>query len=431
MFEQIRSVHLVGAGGIGISAIGKWFLHRGARVTGSDLVASAQVDELREAGALIHLGQGMEHVPDDVELLIYSPAVPQDNPERARARELSVMEMSYTQALGKLTEGRTTIAVAGTHGKSTTTAMLGLVLEAAGLNPTVIVGSKVPTWSGKNFRAGSDELFVVEACEHLASFLELHPTHAIITNIEMDHPDFYRDLAHVKETFAKFISQVKEQVFVERDSVSASVAKQSTDYFSPEEPHLPGLSLKIPGEFNMMNAHAAAAAAKYLGVTDDVIVKTLNAFTGLWRRFEHVAVWKGADIISDYGHHPTAIEATLKGAREFFPNRRIILCYQPHQHARTKELFQDFVPSFDGADVLILAEIYAVAGRLEEEGEVSSKDLVSAVKQRDHERGISRDLRYAENLAQAEQQLRDFIQPLDVVLIMGAGDIDEVARKFL
>lgn len=412
-----QKVHLVGAGGIGISAVGKWFLVHGARVTGSDLVASAQVDELREAGAVIQIGQGIEQVPDDIDLLIYSPAVPFENPERARAREFGAKELSYPQVLGQITEGHTTIAVTGTHGKSTTTAMLGLILEAAGMNPTVIVGSKVPSWPGKNFRPGSDELFVVEACEHLASFLELHPTHAIITNIEMDHPDFYRDLDHVKSTFAKFMGQVKEKVFLGgRD-------------FDIDTPHLPGLSLKIPGEFNVMNAHAAASAAKYLGAADEVIVKTLNVFPGLWRRFERIGVWKGADIVSDYGHHPTAIVETLKGTRAFFPNRRIVLCYQPHQHARTKELFKDFVPAFDGADVVILAEIYAVAGRLEEEGEVSSKDLAAAVKERDHERGITRDVSYASNLEDVERQLRDIIQPSDVVLIMGAGDIDEVARR--
>ena len=418
MIDQFQKVHLVGAGGIGLSALGKWYLHRGARVTGSDLVSSAQTDELLESGATIKIGQGIEHVPDDVELLIYSPAVPMDNPERARARELGAIEMSYPQALGEMAKQYRTIAVTGTHGKSTITAMIGLILETAGLDPTVIVGSKVYSWPQKNFRAGASNFFVVEACEHLASFLNIHPDIAVITNIEMDHPDFYRDLAHVQETFAQFMSQVKEKVFLgEKD-------------FNLDAPHLEGLSLKIPGEFNVMNAHCAAAVAKHLGVADEVIVKTLNAFEGLWRRFERVSVWRGADIISDYGHHPTAIVATLKGTREFFPNRRIVLCFQPHQHSRTKELFNDFVPSFDGADVLVIAEIYAVSGRLEAEGDVSSEDLVASVKKRDNEKGTVRDIFYAKDLDEAERELRDIIQPSDVVLIMGAGDIDDVARRF-
>lgn len=408
MFEDIKKVHLIGAGGIGVSAVGKLFLHLGKTVTGSDGYPNEQVEMLQKAGATISIGQMADNVTEDVDLIVYSPAVPETNVERVRARELGLIEMSYPELLGEIAKQKRTIAVSGTHGKSTTTAMIGLILEAAGLDPLVIVGSKVPSWTDGNLRMGHGDFFVVEACEHMASFLNISPEFAVVTNIEMDHPDFYRDLAHVKETFAKWTAQAKEVIA-----------------FGADDPHLEGLKLMIPGAFNLMNAHAAAAAAKRVGVSDEVIVKALNAFPGLWRRFEKIGVWHDAEIISDYAHHPTAIAATLKAAREAYPNRRIVLCFQPHQHARTKELFDEFVPSFDGADKIILVEIYAVAGRLEEEGEISSKDLVREVAKR------GKDVHYAADLDDAERQLRDAIKPEDVVIVMGAGDIDNVARRFI
>ncbi|MEK9131277.1 MAG: Mur ligase domain-containing protein [Patescibacteria group bacterium] len=406
MLEGVRKVHLIGAGGIGVSAVGKLFLCWGKTVTGSDVFHNEQVDVLRHLGANISVGHSAENVKEDIGLIVYSPAVGEDNVERARARELGLTQMSYPQFLGELAKGYKTIAISGTHGKSTTTAMIGLILEAAGLDPTVIVGSKVNSWPDGNLRVGSSNLLVLEACEHMAGMLNIHPDIAVITNVEMDHPDFYRDLAHVQETFEKWKSQAKQVI-----------EGPITD--GPE------FSLMIPVGFNLENARLAATVAKQLGASDEVIVKTLNAFSGLWRRFEKVSAWHGADIFSDYAHHPTAIKKTLQGAREFFPGRRIVLCFQPHQHARTKELFDDFVPSFDGADVLILVEIYAVAGRLEVAGEISSRDLVEAVKKR------GKDVSYAADLVDAEKQLKDVIVPQDVVLVMGAGDIDDVARRLV
>lgn len=420
MFAQMKYVHLIGAGGIGLSAVGKLFLHWGKQVSGSDVYPSQQVEALRNMGATIHLGQSPENLPAEVELVIYSPAVPADNPERLKAAELGILTLSYPEFLGELAKGYFTIAVSGTHGKSTTTAMIGLILEAAGMDPTVIVGSKVKSWPDGNMRLGNASplprgrqggglpLLVVEACEHMANMLHISPDIAVVTNIEMDHPDFYRDLAHVQETFEKWKTQAK-QVMIGGATL----------------PRIEGLHLLIPGEFNLDNARLAAAVGKQLGVSDEIIIKTLNTFPGLWRRFEKVGQWNEADIFSDYAHHPTAIKKTLEGARQFFPGRRIVLCFQPHQHARTKELFDDFVPSFDAADLIILAEIYAVAGRLEVEGEISSKDLVGEVRKR------GKDVHYAANLDDVENKLKSLIKPADVVIVMGAGDIDDVARRLV
>ncbi|MEK7105513.1 MAG: Mur ligase domain-containing protein, partial [Patescibacteria group bacterium] len=353
-------IHLIGAGGIGVSVVGKWFLHHGKTVSGSDVTSGEQVEALRHLGAHVALGQSVENISEGLDLVIYSPAVPFENIERARARELGIIEMSYPEFLGEFAKDFTTIAVSGTHGKSTTTAMIGSILEAAGMDPTVIVGSKLPSWPDGNLRVGKSNLLVVEACEHLAGMLNIHPDVAVVTNIEMDHPDFYRDLAHVQETFEKWKSQSK------------TVIETGVE--------IGGLKLLIPGEFNLSNARLAAAAAKQLGVTDEVIVSALNSFPGLWRRFEKIGTYHGADIFSDYAHHPTAIKKTLEATKEFFPGRRIVLCFQPHQHARTKELFNEFIPSFDAADKIILAEIYAVTGRLKVDGEVSSNDLVCSIK---------------------------------------------------
>ena len=449
MLENVQKIHLIGAGGIGVSAVGKLFLHSGKQVSGSDVAHNEQIDALRKLGAKITLGQSVDNVTSDLDLIIYSPAVPMDNVERVAGRDLELIEMSYPEFLGELAKDYKTIAVSGTHGKSTTTAMIGLILEAAGLDPTVIVGSKVKSWPDGNLRLGSSSpllpeeglgvvegvegirpLLVLEACEHMAGMLHIHPDIALITNIEMDHPDFYRDLDHVKETVEHWVQEAP-LAFLNGDDPhcqslpSFSRRGKGVVVYSSLDPQLDGLHLMIPGAFNLMNAHAAAAVAKHLGVSDEVIVDTLNKFPGLWRRFERIGTYHGADVFSDYAHHPTAIKKTLEGARQMFPGRRIVLCFQPHQHARTKELFDQFVPSFDFADKIILAEIYLVAGRLEEQGEISSRDLVAAVQKR------GKDVHYAADLIDAQMQLKDTIQSGDIVLVMGAGDIDDVARKFI
>lgn len=453
MLESIKNVHLIGAGGIGLSAVGKFLLHKKKRVTGSDVVPSEQVEALRKMGASIRLGHSPENIAEDVDLIIYSPAVPEDNPERAAGRERGLIEMSYPQFLGELSKLYRTIAITGTHGKSTTTAMIGLIFEAAGYDPTVIVGSKVSSWKDGNLRMGDSEILVVEACEHMGSMLHLNPEMIVLTNVEEDHLDYYKTLENIKKAFQEFLGKASATVVVNADdknSVGMSgrrVVKFGTgeaDYCASDRAVKNGrqtfsisykgesqpIELMIPGSFNMMNATAAFAATTDFGVVPEVAAKTLETFPGVWRRFERIGVHHDADLVSDYGHHPTAIKRTLEGARELFPNRRIVLCFQPHQHARTKDLFDEFIPAFDGADVLLLPEIYAVSGRLQAEGEISSKDLLEAVKKHDHDRGTSRDMWFTGDLKETGSKIRDVMKPEDVVIIMGAGDIDEVARTF-
>jgi UDP-N-acetylmuramate--alanine ligase len=451
MLQSFKKIHIIGIGGIGVSALAKLLSRRGAEVSGSDLVVSDITKELEFDGKRIFIGHSTENVSADCDLVIYSPAVPMDNPERAVARERGILEMSYPEALGELTKEFRTIAVAGTNGKSTTTAMLGLILEEAGFDPTVIVGTKVPSFKHGNMRVGKGgSWLVVEACEYREHFLHLQPEFAVITNIEEDHLDYYRDLAHIKEAFQKFVDKVPEigRVIFNADDVSCRelVYKNSTSFgiengeyrainrisglgqqtfeLWQDNNHLGDIVLQIPGSFNVMNAMAAAVTALSVAVPFGAVQAGLEKFFGVWRRFERVGKFKGADVFSDYGHHPTAIKGTLEAAREFFPDRRLVLCFQPHQHERTKTLFNDFVDSFTGADVLIIPEIFAVAGRTEDL-DISARDLVNAIK----EKYPTKEIVYAENLSAAEKLLHEFIQPGDVLIIQGAGDVDSLARK--
>ncbi len=456
MFEEVSSVHFVGIGGIGISALAKFFVRRGCRVSGSDITPSGITEELSVIGVEIKLGHAVEHLPESLDVLVYSPAVPEGNVERATGRERGVRELSYPEALGELSRGYSTIAVCGTNGKSTTTAMLGLILAEAGYDPTVIVGTKVPAFPDGNFRMGKGRFLVLEACEYREHFLHLSPEMIIVTNVEEDHLDYFRDLAHIREAFQKFLHKLQGKGMVIWNAsdpgsrtleigrgisygfgTSASYLGRSRRLESGRQlfevlraegdgEFLGDLTLYVPGSFNVMNALAAASAALELGVPFETIHRALENFQGVWRRFEHVGVWKGADVFSDYGHHPTAIAATLAAAREFFPHRRLVLCFQPHQHARTKTLFNGFVEALAGADVLMVSEIYEVAGRTEEH-DVSSRDLVEAI----NKAHPGKDARYARDFQEAESILRDVVQPGDVLILQGAGDIDDLARKLV
>lgn len=442
MIEEIQTIHFVGIGGIGVSAAAKWCLARGKIVSGSDRASSAITDDLVRLGAKVSIGHDAANVPAGVQLVVYSPAIVETNVERARGSELGARELSYPQFLGEMSKGYSTIAVSGTNGKSTTTAMLALMLEAAGYDPTVIVGSLVPSFPLGNLRVGNGRFLVVEACEYRANMLEIHPEMIVLTNIEADHLDFYRDVDHIRETFQTFVDKLKGKgltVWNEDDAQSnrlivdrgvtygfdgssdyVGLSRATADGIQTVETNQGILKLKIPGAYNAMNALAATSAAMELGVPFETCARVLSTFTGIWRRFERVGQFNGAEIVSDYGHHPTAIKATVEAAREFFPGRRIVLCFQPHQHSRTHELFDEFVESIATADEIVIAEIYGVAGRTEGKA-VSSRDLVAKIE----------GARYASSPEDAERMLRDIVRDGDIVIVQGAGDIDAVARKLV
>ena len=439
-----------------MSALAKWFLYEGVNVSGSDLSINTTTEDLHKRGVTFFSGHAVSNIAEDVDLIIYTSAIPEENVERQFAKERGIPQKSYFEALGEISKSFSTIVVTGTNGKSTTTAMLGLLLEAAGYDPTVLVGSLVPGFPDGNLRLGKGRFFVVEGCEYRANMMNLEPEMIVLTNIEEDHLDYYRDLTHIQETFQTFVNKLqgkgmvvynamdpgtnslhffrsvgygfeKETDYSARERIVLHGVQQVSVYrYEAQELFLGDLKLQIPGEFNVMNALAAISAAMELGIPFETCRRVLEQFKGIWRRFERVGIWKGAEVISDYGHHPSAIAQTIQAAREFFPGRRIVLCYQPHQHDRTKKLFDEFVETLAFADHAIVVEIYDVAGR-NEEHDVSSKDLVSTIKKKDS----GKDVVYAEDFVVAESLLRDRIEPNDVLLIMGAGDIDSLARKLV
>ncbi|MFC1638915.1 UDP-N-acetylmuramate--L-alanine ligase, partial [Patescibacteria group bacterium] len=445
----------------GVSAVAKLLLAEGVEVSGSDANRSAVTEELEARGVRVSLGHDAANLPEGVGLVVRTSAVPDDNPELEAARERGIPDLTYFEFLGRWSRGRRTVAVAGTNGKSTTTAMLGMMLAEAGLDPTVIVGSKVPAFPDGNLRLGRGELFVVEACEHEAHLLEFAPQSAVVTNIEEDHLDFYHDREHIMTTFRQFVSQVEPDGFVvlnaddESGSDALEPAARTVRFGSGSRGNprwkilevgegvqrfslqrdgsaLGEFDLHVPGRFNVENAVAAATVALELGVPPESIRAALDSYRGIWRRFEIVGEPYGAPVISDYGHHPTAVAGTLQAVREFYPNKKIVLVFQPHHRNRTRNLFDRFVPAFDGADAVILPEIYDVTGREDDaDGDISSRDLVHAVRQRDLAREVRRPVRYAESLDAAFALIHSVLEPQSVCLVMGAGDVDELARRLV
>ncbi len=476
--NKIKKVHIIGIGGIGISAVAKLLLSQDKIVTGSDLHDSDIINVLKNFGAQIKIGlHKAENVAKDVDLVIYSDAVPEDNPERANGLELGAESLSYFQFLGEFSKDKYTIAISGCHGKTTTTALAGLILDNAGLDPTVIVGSKVTNWDG-NLRIGASQYLVVEADEYKTHMLELNPQVIILNNIEFDHSDYYKDLNQVIETFQEFVNKLPEDGYfiynaddqilreriekpvchvltygLENESADLLAKNIKVDHgrliFRPvyKGQELKDFNLQVPGKFNIANALGASLMALELGVGQDVIKDTLAQYTGVWRRFEIIGTinnlskeQNGALVVSDYAHHPTEIAKTIAAAKEFYPEKRLLIVFQPHQKQRTRVLLDDFVKIFaqSPAEIVILSEIYDVAGRGEKDvtKRISSRDIVDKVtlaESKDLVESIAVKSRYfyGANLADTKAEILKEVQSDDIVLIMGAGDIDQVARQLV
>ncbi|MFA5188911.1 MAG: UDP-N-acetylmuramate--L-alanine ligase [Patescibacteria group bacterium] len=475
--SKLKKIHIIGIGGIGISAVAKLLLSQNKIVTGSDLHDSEIIETLRNFGAKIFIGEHKAmNIGKDINLVIYSDAVPEDNPERVQSKKYKVESMSYFQFLGQFSKNKYTIAISGCHGKTTTTAMAGLLLEAGNFDPTVIVGSKVKDWDG-NLRIGDSEYFVVEGDEYKAHMMELNPKVIILNNIEFDHPDFYRDLTQYIDTFQDFVNKLPEDGYLiyNRDDkniterlempncniATFALEDQSADLivknikiehgrqiFKPvyKGQELRDFNLQVPGKFNILNALGASLMALELGVNADVVKSTLAQYTGAWRRFEIIGKMSGltpdkngALVISDYAHHPTEVAKTIQAAKEFYPDKRLLVVFQPHQIQRTKSLFDDFVKTFaqSPADVVILSEIYDVAGREEKDvtKRISSNDLLDKIILTESKKliaGVKPSLYYyASDLTETKAKILSEVQSNDVVLILGAGDIDKVARELV
>ena len=432
--KQLK-IHFIGIGGIGVSALAVYYAQKKAKISGSDLAPSEIIESLKKKGVKIILGKHKRgNLPKGVDLVIYSPAVNKENPEYKEALKSGVEILSYPQALGKLTKDHFTITVSGTHGKSTTTAMLALIMVRAGLDPTVIIGTKIKEFSNSNCRVGKSKYLLIEADEHFASFLNYSPDIAVLNNIEADHLDYYKNLGNIIKTFKKYLLNLKDGgiVVANKDdkNLKKIVLKTNTKFFSILQPEAKKIEkiLAVPGQHNVYNALAAMTVAKILGISDEVFLKSISLYKGAWRRFD-VSTVKSKDfnftLVSDYAHHPTELKAAMNSGREKWPKKEIWGVFQPHQHQRTFFLFKDFVKTLKATpfDNLIITDIYDVAGREEKEikKKVSSKKLALAVKNK-KVLYISRE--------KVIDYLKNNLPKNSVLMVIGAGDIYNFSLYF-
>ena len=414
----------------------RYYLALGWQVSGSDLIESEITRAIKKLGADVYIGTASlaDRKP---ELVVYSEAVSPNNPERIESGKLGIPAHTYAQSLGELTKRYETIAIAGAHGKSTTTAMIGLIMQRAGLDPTVIVGTKVKEFGDSNFRRGQSQYLVIEACEYAKSFLNYWPKTAVVTNIEVDHLECYDTLDNLVQTFGEFVGHLPENGLLiangddpgVKKMLSGAVFRAELRLFSagqPESGKIRGL-LKIPGEHNVANALAALAVARHLQIDDEITFDALSQYQGAWRRFEqHEINFEGRNLtlVIDYGHHPTQIKLTLEGARQKWPDKSITCVFQPHQALRTRLLFDDFVKVLQNVpiDRVLITDIYQVAGRENEaiSKNVSAKSLVAAIG--------SSSVEYVP-YGSILDKLHQYAASTDVLMIMGAGNIYDIALQ--
>ncbi len=425
LFGKIKKVHFIGIGGIGVSALARMMVLLGKEVAGSDQSSNLVIEKLEKIGANIFIGHQSSYLLEDVDLVIYSPAVSKDNPELVKAKKLGIPCYSYPQALGLISKGKYTLAVAGTHGKTTTTAMLADILIKAEMDPTVVVGSFLDR-QRENFIPGQSRYFIVEACEYKKSFLRLRPDLLVVTNIDRDHLDYYGSLDKIIKSFAKLIKKVPENGFIvvnlnDRNIQQAlRIAKpkaQIIDYLKQEL----RVKLKVPGRHNRLNAQVASAAARVLEINPKYIDQALIDFSGTWRRFEYKGkTEQEALIYDDYAHHPVEVRAVLQAAREKFPDKKIAVVFQPHLYSRTKLLLDDFAESFGQADKVILADIYAAREKMDKN--IHSRDLADK---------IGAKAKYISAFEEIAKAIEKEADKDTLVLILGAGDIYKVGEMLI
>ncbi len=440
-------VHFVGIGGIGVSALARYFLAQNWAVSGSDAASSLITQELRREGIKTLIGHDKANIGPEVSLVIHSQAIPLQNPELVEARRLAIPVASYPEALGALTAEHRTVAIAGSHGKSTTTALVAKILIEAGLDPTVIVGTRLRDFGDKNFRLGGSKWLVIEADEYREAFRHYQPDIIIITNVDREHLDHYRNLQNVQKAFLRFVDNLKDGGVIVANNDDPGLRAIKSDL--PAETIWYGLqsraylkliarlekTLKIMGRFNLSNALAAALVAKALDIDDHDTLKAINDYRGAWRRMEYKGAMRisghNVKVFDDYAHHPTEIKATLTAFREHFRKAQIICVFQPHQLHRLKILFNDFKESFDKVDALILLDAYKVSGRDEVSHNVNAAKLARAVaKVKKHPEVI-----YLPHREDLKGILKSVIKSSkiksSIVVMMGAGDIAEVTPKLL
>lgn len=421
-----------------------------AVITGSDVSERFFTDAVLERAHIPVLDFNAHNV-ENSNLVVASAAYGEDQPEIARARELNIPVLTYPQYLGRLMSKKRGIAVSGTHGKTTTTAMAGLTLLQAGIDPTIVVGSDVPSIGG-NAYSGKGEYFLAESCEYRRHFLNYSPQYLIITNIEFDHPDYFKDIEDVISAFAELAQKVPAagRVFIWAEDPNRKFIQSQapiTTFGLSEEAdiqakeiqfhdegssmkifafgkYLGELNLHVAGKHNILNALAAIALCLELGIPAEQILASLSQFNGTKRRFEHIGMNGGALIVDDYAHHPTEIRSTLEGARLSFPDRRIRAIFQPHTFSRTEKLLDEFSHAFTVADEVVVAEIFASARE-------TNLNTISASALAELMQGQGVNARFINSLDEIHDYLADTLTPKDLVLTLGAGDIYKVGQSLV
>ena len=458
-YEHPVRVHFIGIGGISMSGLAEILLDRGFQVTGSDRAPSEITGILEDKGIKVFYGQKADNISDDMDLVVYTAAIREDNEEYAEAVRRNIPMLTRAQLLGQIMKNYdVSVAVAGTHGKTTTTSMITDILLAADLDPTVSVGGMLKEIGG-NIRIGRSGCFVTEACEYTNSFLSFNPTIDVILNIEEDHLDFFKDINDIRNSFRKFAGLLPEDglLVINADidryeeitaglkckviSVSSSEGTEA-DYTVKDvrfDDHGcasftvvckasagscggSSIILRVPGEHNISNALAAIAIADHLGIKPDTVVKGLGDFTGTDRRFQYKGKFRGATVVDDYAHHPTEIRATLTAAANY-PHERIVCIFQPHTYTRTKAFFDDFVDALTLADVVVLAEIYAA--REKDTLGMSSKLLCDELKKK------GKESYYFSTFDEIEDFAEKKCKPGDLLITMGAGDVVKIGEDLL
>lgn len=448
-----RHVHFIGIGGISMSGLAEILLSKGYKVSGSDLKLSGLTSRLQSKGAQVYQGHNAENIKG-ADLVVYTAAVKDDNPELMEAKKQNIPCMDRASLLGQIMETFDfAIGVAGSHGKTTATSMLSIIMNHAELDPTILVGGEVDEIGG-NVRTGESRYFVTEACEYMDSFLKFYPYMAIILNIDKDHLDYFNDINQIYESFLKFarivpktgyvigcaddplVSRLLNQVDcntisygIDHDAdwtaVDISYNSQYHSSFTVvnKGKNMGRFALRVPGKHNIYNALACIAACHTMGIPESKMQEALLKYGGTHRRFELKGKTSNqAVVIDDYAHHPTEIKATLKAAMHY-PHNRLWCIFQPHTYTRTKKLFNEFTEAFDGVDFLILADIYAA--REKDTGDISSQMLAEAIS----EKGLN--CTYMPEFNEIADYVRENSQPGDLIITMGAGNVYEIGDALL
>ncbi len=453
MYGKIEKIHFVGIGGIGMSGIAEVLLNLGYKVSGSDIRQSDTTDRLASIGGEIYLSHASENITN-VDVVVTSTAVQEDNPEVVEARSQMIPVIPRAEMLAELMRMKYGIAIAGTHGKTTTTSMVATVLTHAGIDPTIVIGGKLNTL-GSNAKLGQGQFLVAEADESDGSFMKLSPTIAVVTNIDADHLDYYTGgIEQIKETFVDFINKIpfyglavlcledrnisEVLPLVKKRFVTYGLTSQAdirathvrliggtTSFVAHYKGYRMGeVSFVMPGAHNVLNALACIAVAMELDVPFNLIQEGFAGFGGVGRRFQVKGEVNGIMIVDDYGHHPVEIRATLSAAKNGWPERRLVVAFQPHRYSRTKELFADFVTCFYDADVLVLSDIYAASEK--PIPGVTAEKLAASIRKHGQ-----KDVTYIEERERITDHLLGVIREGDIVMTLGAGNLWQIGEELL